>query len=141
MNDVHVGSGPEAKKGKFVSTLWCSPFNCTFLMKGFTFVQVHVRYIGRLPNNKEFDRSTGKPFSFRLGAGQVIKGWEQGLEGMKVGGKRKIIVPPSLGYVNTTLILCALIDSCYACRYGNRSTGPIPANSTLHFDLELVSIS
>lgn len=100
VNDVHVGSGPEAKKGKFV----------------------HVRYIGRLPNNKEFDRSTGKPFSFRLGAGEVIKGWEQGLEGMKVGGKRKIVVPPSLGY-------------------GNRSMGPIPANSTLHFDLELVSIS
>lgn len=97
MNDVHVGSGPEAKKGKFVSKLpaftTCFHSNLTFLF----FVQVHVRYIGRLPNNKEFDRSTGKPFSFRLGAGEVIKGWEQGLEGMKVGGKRKIVVPPSLG--------------------------------------------
>lgn len=56
-----------------------------------------MRYIGKLPNNKEFDRSGNKPFSFRLGTGQVIKGWDVGLEGMKVGGKRKIVVPPNMG--------------------------------------------
>jgi len=60
-------------------------------------MQLHVRYIGKLPNNKEFDRSSNKPFSFRLGAGSVIKGWDLGFEGMKVGGKRKIVVPPQLG--------------------------------------------
>lgn len=75
VDDLHLGAGPEAKKGKFV----------------------HVRYVGRLSNNKEFDRSAGKPFSFKLGAGEVIKGWDLGLEGMKVGGKRKISVPPQLG--------------------------------------------
>lgn len=53
-------------------------------------------YVGRLANNKEFDRSV-KPFSFHLGRGEVIKGWDQGVAGMKVGGKRKIIVPSTLG--------------------------------------------
>lgn len=53
-------------------------------------------YIGRLTNNKVFDQSGKKPFSFRLGMGQVIKGWDQGIQGMKVGGKRRLIVPSSL---------------------------------------------
>jgi len=100
VSDVHLGHGPEARKGKFV----------------------HVRYVGKLANNKEFDRSANKPFSFKLGSGQVIKGWDLGIEGMKVGGKRKIVVPPNLGY-------------------GSRGMGPIPANSELHFDVELVSVS
>lgn len=136
---MHIGSGPEAKKGKFVSTLKILirfNSNLSFVHK------VHVRYIGRLPNNKEFDRSTGKPFSFRLGAGEVIKGWEQGLEGMKVGGKRKIVVPPNLGYARHHSRSVIHIDlNCLFFSYGNRSMGPIPANSTLHFELELVSIS
>jgi len=99
IEDVREGNGPEVRSGKLA----------------------HVMYVGRLANNKEFDRSV-KPFSFHLGRGEVIKGWDQGVAGMKVGGKRKIIVPSTLGY-------------------GKRATGPIPANSELHFEVELKSVT
>ena len=83
---------------------------------------VHVAYVGRLnQNKKEFDRNM-KGFSFRLGKGEVIKGWEQGLKNMKVGGKRLIKIPASLGY-------------------GSKGTGPIPANSDLEFEVELKAVT
>lgn len=83
---------------------------------------VHVAYVGRLnENKKEFDRNS-KGFSFRLGKGQVIKGWEEGLKNMKVGGKRVIKIPSSLGY-------------------GSKSCGPIPANSDLEFEVELKAVT
>ncbi|MGW8393592.1 FKBP-type peptidyl-prolyl cis-trans isomerase [Pseudoduganella sp. HUAS MS19] len=70
----------------------------------------------------QFDSSIGRsPFSFPLGAGQVIPGWDQGVQGMKVGGKRTLIVPASLGY-------------------GSNGIGPIPPNSTLIFDVELLEV-
>jgi len=85
---------------------------------------VTVNYIGTLTNGTKFDSSydRNQPFTFRIGAGQVIAGWEQGVPGMRVGGKRRLTIPPSLGY-------------------GNQATGPIPANSTLVFEIELVSIA
>jgi FKBP-type peptidyl-prolyl cis-trans isomerase FkpA len=89
-----------------------------------------VHYTGWLaddarPERKgtQFDTSIGKtPFSFRLGGGQVIAGWEQGIPGMKVGGKRRLIVPPSLAYGTTG------------------ASGVIPPNATLVFDVELVAV-
>ena len=58
-----------------------------------------MRYIGRLVSGKQFDANTsGKPFSFKLGRGEVIKGWDEGVAGMKVGGRRRIVIPPHLGY-------------------------------------------
>lgn len=81
-----------------------------------------VNYIGVLPNGTVFDSSQGRgPFTFTLGGGQVIKGWDTGLIGMKVGGTRLIAIPPELAY-------------------GERSIGQIPANSSLIFQVELVSI-
>lgn len=84
---------------------------------------VVVHYTGKLTNGKVFDSSVdrGQPFSFLLGQGQVIQGWEQGILGMKEGGKRKLTIPPNLGY-------------------GARPVGPIPANSTLIFDVELLKV-
>jgi FKBP-type peptidyl-prolyl cis-trans isomerase len=82
-----------------------------------------VNYTGWLADGTQFDTSYGKqPFVFRLGAGQVIKGWDQGLVGTKVGGQRRLIIPPSLAY-------------------GSTGSGPIPGNATLKFDVELVSIA
>jgi len=82
--------------------------------------KVQVKYTGRFENGKVFDSSLKAPFSFRLGTGQVIKGWDMGVKGMKVGGKRKLIVPPALGY-------------------GAKGVpGSIPANATLHFEVELI---
>ena len=83
-----------------------------------------VDYTGWLTNGKKFDSSvgTGKPFDFVLGAGQVIKGWDEGVAGMKVGGKRQLRIPPDLAY-------------------GEKGyPGVIPANSTLIFDVRLVEV-
>ncbi len=101
--DVVVGKGAEAKSGDNVS----------------------VHYTGTLENGEKFDSSKDRnqPFEFKLGQGRVIPGWDQGVPGMKVGGKRKLIIPPSLGY-------------------GARGAGPkIPPNSVLLFDVELIGIT
>jgi FKBP-type peptidyl-prolyl cis-trans isomerase FkpA len=86
---------------------------------------VHVQYTGTLLTGEKFDSSYdhgGDPFKVTLGKGEVIKGWDQGLVGMKVGGKRKLRIPPELGY-------------------GEQGSPPtIPANASLVFDVELVSI-
>ena len=93
--------------------------------------QVSVHYTGWLydpkavdKHGKKFDssRDHGDPFSFKLGAGQVIRGWDQGVEGMKVGGKRTLIIPAELGY-------------------GARGAGGvIPPNAELHFEVELLGV-
>ncbi len=102
IKDLVVGKGTEAKTGD----------------------SVKVHYVGTLPDGKEFDSSKkhNQPFDFELGAGRVIKGWDQGVVGMKIGGKRKLTVPPSLGY-------------------GARGFPPvIPPNSTLIFEVELLEV-
>lgn len=102
IKDLVVGKGAEAKAGDTVK----------------------VHYVGTLTDGKEFDSSKkhNEPFSFELGAGRVIKGWDQGVAGMKVGGKRKLTVPPSLGY-------------------GARGFPPvIPPSSTLIFEVELLEV-
>jgi peptidylprolyl isomerase/FKBP-type peptidyl-prolyl cis-trans isomerase FkpA len=105
IEDEVVGTGTEAKAGDNVT----------------------VQYVGSLTNGQVFDASrnhgnTG--FTFALGAGQVIKGWDMGVEGMKEGGKRKLTIPSSLAYGSQDV--------------GN---GLIPANSTLIFEVELVKVS
>ena len=87
--------------------------------------KVQVNYIGTLLDGTKFDSSydRGQPFSFTVGAGQVIAGWEQGLVGMKAGGKRKLIVPPQLGYGAEGV------------------PGAIPSNAFLVFEIELLKIS
>lgn len=83
---------------------------------------VIVHYTGKLPNGTVFDSSVGRqPIRFVLGRGEVIPGWDQGLLGLKVGGKRKLTIPPHLGY-------------------GASGSGPIPPNATLLFDVELLDI-
>jgi FKBP-type peptidyl-prolyl cis-trans isomerase len=84
---------------------------------------LNVHYVGRLENGTEFDNSyvRGTPFTFTAGAGQVIAGWDQGIPGMRVGGTRRLTIPPNLAY-------------------GLNGRGPIPPNATLIFDVELVSI-
>ncbi len=101
ITELITGDGAEAKSGQ----------------------KVTVNYIGMLENGKEFDSSYGRgPFSFSLGAGQVIKGWDEGVAGMKVGGKRKLTIPPELGY-------------------GSRGAGGvIPPNATLIFEIELLDV-
>lgn len=82
-----------------------------------------LNYTGKLANGTVFDTSVGKqPFQFILGAGQVIPGWDQGLVGMKVGGTRVLIIPPSLAY-------------------GPNDYGPIPGNSTLTFEVQLLDVT
>jgi len=100
--DLKEGNGDEAKKGN----------------------TVEVHYTGWLTNGKKFDSSVdrGQPFSFKLGARQVIKGWDEGVAGMKVGGKRKLTIPPELGY-------------------GADGAGNvIPPNATLVFEVELLKV-
>jgi FKBP-type peptidyl-prolyl cis-trans isomerase len=100
VQDIAVGSGTVADTGHTVGTY----------------------YAGWLTNGRPFDsnRDTGRPFTFVLGRGQVIKGWDEGIRGMRVGGRRRIVVPPSLGY-------------------GGRTNGSIPAGSVLVFEVDLVS--
>jgi len=101
--DLTVGTGTEAKIGDTVT----------------------VNYVGTLDDGTKFDSSYDRkqPFSFLLGAGQVIKGWDMGVLGMKVGGKRELTIPPDLGY-------------------GSQGAGSvIPPNATLHFTVELLSVS
>jgi FKBP-type peptidyl-prolyl cis-trans isomerase len=101
VTDEVVGTGPAAKAGDTVT----------------------VNYIGALPDGTIFDASSkhGQAFTFPLGQGQVIPGWDKGLVGMKVGGKRTLIIPPDMAY-------------------GSRDLGVIPPNSTLIFQVELVKI-
>jgi FKBP-type peptidyl-prolyl cis-trans isomerase FkpA len=102
IEDLKVGNGAEATSGK----------------------RVEVHYTGWLTNGTKFDSSLdrGKPFTFQLGAGQVIQGWDRGVAGMKVGGKRKLTIPPELGY-------------------GARGAGGvIPPNATLVFEVELLAV-
>lgn len=84
--------------------------------------KIGVKYVGRFEKNGQvFDSCLNKPFVFRIGVGDVIKGWDLGVRDMRVGGKRKLIIPPELAY-------------------GNKKTGAIPANSTLVFDVELCKV-
>jgi FKBP-type peptidyl-prolyl cis-trans isomerase FkpA len=102
IKEVKVGTGAAAKAGDTVS----------------------VHYTGRLTNGTKFDSSVdrGEPFSFPLGKGRVIPGWDFGVAGMQVGGKRELTIPPEEGY-------------------GSRGAGgAIPPNATLIFDVELLSI-
>ena len=85
---------------------------------------VTVNYTGWLKDGTKFDSSLNPgrtPFRFTVGAGQVITGWDEGIPGMKIGGKRKLTIPPNMGY-------------------GNRDMGTIPANSTLIFEVDLLGI-
>lgn len=103
VTDDVIGTGAVAKAGDIVS----------------------VQYVGTLSNGTVFDSTKAhgnKPFTFTLGAGQVIKGWDMGVAGMKVGGTRKLVIPPALGY-------------------GDRTVGPIPANSTLTFEIKLIKVT
>jgi len=102
IEDIKVGEGKEVEKYNIVT----------------------VNYTGLLEDGTKFDSSLNPgrtPFRFTVGAKQVIKGWDEGLIGMKVGGKRKLTIPPELGY-------------------GSRDNGPIPANSTLIFEIDLLGI-
>ncbi|MBX3198854.1 MAG: FKBP-type peptidyl-prolyl cis-trans isomerase [Labilithrix sp.] len=101
IKDVTVGSGRAVKAGDTVK----------------------VHYVGTLTDGTEFDQSRkrGQPFSFKVGSGMVIKGWDQGLVGMKVGGKRRLTIPPDLAY-------------------GDRGAGTIPPKSTLLFDIDLMAV-
>lgn len=102
IEDIKVGTGTEAVAGK----------------------RVTVHYTGTLTNGTKFDSSVDRkqPFTFNLGAGQVIQGWDKGVAGMKIGGKRKLTIPPNLGYG------------------ANGAGNVIPPNATLLFDVELLKV-
>lgn len=87
------------------------------------YLKVGVRYIGKLTNGKVFDSNTkGAPFVFRLGGGEVIKGWDVGVAGMNVGGTRKLTIPPALAY-------------------GSKGAPPdIPKNAVLEFEVKLLEV-
>lgn len=102
IEDIKTGKGKEVKSGDIIS----------------------IHYLGTLENGKKFDSSydRGEPFETQIGVGYVIQGWDQGVPGMKIGGKRKLTIPSELGY-------------------GSREiAGVIPANSTLIFEVELIDI-
>jgi FKBP-type peptidyl-prolyl cis-trans isomerase FkpA len=102
IEDIKIGTGKKVKSGDFIS----------------------IHYLGTLENGKKFDSSydRGQPFEVQIGVGYVIQGWDQGVPGMKIGGKRKLTIPSDLGY-------------------GSREIpGVIPANSTLIFEVELIDI-
>ncbi|PPQ70565.1 hypothetical protein CVT24_000054 [Panaeolus cyanescens] len=100
IQDAKVGTGPAAKKGS----------------------TVRMRYVGKFPDGKVFDKNTsGKPFTFHLGKGEVIKGWDEGIVGMQVGGERALVIPPAMAY-------------------GKRPPPGIPPNATLHFEVKLLEI-
>jgi FK506-binding nuclear protein len=117
VEDKKIGTGPAARNGS----------------------KVELRYIGKLQSGKQFDgqfvpifpkfltntpvaNKSGKPFSFKIGKGEVIKGWDLGVVGMQVGGERRLTIPPKLAY-------------------GSQKLGGIPPNSTLIFDVKVLSIS
>ena len=103
IEDLVVGQGVEAKEGNVIT----------------------VNYTGWLENGTQFDSSLSPgsdPLVITLGAGQVIQGWDEGIPGMKVGGKRRLTIPPHLGY-------------------GNQAVGAIPANSTLIFEVDLLGVT
>ena len=103
IEDLVVGQGVEAKEGNVIT----------------------VNYTGWLENETQFDSSLSPgrdPLLITLGAGQVIQGWDEGIPGMKVGGKRRLTIPPHLGY-------------------GNQAVGAIPANSTLIFEVDLLGVT
>ena len=101
VNDIKEGTGKPVETGNIVT----------------------VHYVGTFEDGQEFDASKrrGEPLTFKVGAGNVIRGWEEGLLGMKVGGERALIIPPELAY-------------------GERGIGPIPPNTTLKFNIELLAI-
>ena len=101
IEDIKVGTGAEVKSNDTVS----------------------VHYVGTLQDGTEFDNSKkrGQPFDFTVGGGQVIKGWDEGLIGMKVGGQRILVIPPEMAY-------------------GEKGIGPIPGGATLVFSIELLDI-
>lgn len=101
IEDIQVGQGQEVKKGDTVV----------------------MHYRGTLTDGKQFDSSydRGEPFETVIGVGRVIAGWDEGVPGMKIGGKRKLTIPPEMGY-------------------GESGSGPIPPNATLIFEVELLEI-
>ncbi len=101
IDDVKLGTGEQVQKGDIIA----------------------VHYVGKLQNGQEFDssRKRGETFEFKVGSGMVIRGWDEGVIGMQVGGERILVIPPEMAY-------------------GENGIGPIPPDATLIFSVELVSI-